>query len=186
MGIIIGITYTESRVIMATSQSQKEAQRKYDREQTKLVSVKYNKSDMADYLALKEYLDKSGTSANGLIKTLIKQHLADAQNKEIRADYVFKKQNQSEKIYPYGSIGEEWIEFLVEKIGQKGTDSLLKQYYSQLDEELSDIIEDVGNNVDEWIESVQGQFEDGEYEGLSQEEIIEKLKKDMYENLRVY
>ena len=53
-----------------TTLTQKDYQKKYDKK-TKIVSVKYVLSDMKDYMRLKEYLDKTGQTANSFIKDLI-------------------------------------------------------------------------------------------------------------------
>ena len=45
---------------------QREYQRKYDKK-TKMISVKYILSDMREYDRLKEYLEKTGQSANSFI-----------------------------------------------------------------------------------------------------------------------
>lgn len=63
------------------SEAQKAAQKRYDQEKTKMLSVKYTPVDMEDYEKLKEYLTESGESANWLIKELIHNFLTMKDNK---------------------------------------------------------------------------------------------------------
>lgn len=57
-----------------TTLTQKDYQKKYDKK-TKMVSIKYVLSDMKDYMRLKEYLDRTGQTANSFIKDLINDFL---------------------------------------------------------------------------------------------------------------
>ena len=64
---------------MAASIKQKGYQQKYDKK-TKMISVKYVKHDMDDYDRFKEYLERTGQSANGFIKELIKDFFASGRS----------------------------------------------------------------------------------------------------------
>ena len=73
---------------MPTNTKQKEYQRNYDKK-TKMISVKYALHEMDDYDRFMNYLERTGKSANGFIKELIKDFFRN-QDKEVKkSDYQY-------------------------------------------------------------------------------------------------
>ena len=72
---------------------QREYQRKYDKK-TKMISVKYILSDMREYDRLKEYLEKTGQSANSFIKSLINDFF-EQKKYVLNIDHINTKKNKN-------------------------------------------------------------------------------------------
>lgn len=129
----------EVNSIMATkgkvSQAQKEAQRRYDKYSTKMVSVKYTPVDINDYYELKEYLaEHPKESANGLIKDLIHNFLQTKdKNQATHGVGVGKRSDvKSDEVWylkPFEGIKPENIEYLYKHFGRFCGDQVLDAYW---------------------------------------------------------
>lgn len=136
-----------------TTLTQKDYQKKYDKK-TKIVSVKYVLSDMKDYIRLKEYLDKTGQTANSFIKDLINdffEHKKYEINDGRVADY-FKDFN----------INEELLDKLKTEVGESKFNIIMDYYRDTIKDELYDAYMDKGAAFDEWIELFIDDIECGE------------------------
>lgn len=136
-----------------TTLTQKDYQKKYDKK-TKIVSVKYVLSDMKDYIRLKEYLDRTGQTANSFIKDLINdffEHKKYEMNDGRVADY-FKDFN----------INEELLDKLKTEVGENKFNIIMDYYRDTIKDELYDAYMDKGAAFDEWIELFINDIECGE------------------------
>ena len=135
-----------------TTLTQKDYQRKYD-EKTKTISIKYVLSDMKDYNRLKDYLDRTGKSANGFIKELINdffEHKKYEMNDKRVSDY-FKDYNTS----------GEWISQLIEVVGEDRYNIIMECNRKIIENELYNAFIDRGDALDEWIEQFLDDIENG-------------------------
>lgn len=129
--------------IKRTTLTQKDYQKKYDKK-TKMVSVKYVLSDMKDYIRLKEYLDRTGQTANGFIKDLINdffEHKKYEINEERIADY-----------YKDYNVDMELLEKLKTMVGNERFDIIMNYYKSEMESEIYNAFIGKGECFDEWIE----------------------------------
>lgn len=115
------------------SEAQKAAQKKYDQEKTKVISIKYTPVDMEQYEDLKAYLNTTGDSANGVIKDLIFKFLQKRKQYSHSRIYDMKYRSASKlaepQLYqPYVKIKPETLEYLHQNIRREGTDELLEEY----------------------------------------------------------
>lgn len=134
------------------SDAQKAAQKRYDRDKTKMVSIKYTPLDMNDYDRLKEYLNESGETANRLIKELIHQFLESSNKKSVNfvsGNRTANKYNEGIIIYPFQEIKKENIEYLYSNFTREDVEYLLKQYRKML---IKKIVIENGQKFNEWIE----------------------------------
>lgn len=135
-----------------TTLTQKDYQRKYD-EKTKTISIKYVLSDMKDYNRLKDYLDRTGKSANGFIKELINdffEHKNYEMNDKRVSDY-FKDYN----------VGSEMINQLMETVGENRYNIIMECNRKIIENELYNAFIDRGDAIDEWIEQFLFDIEKG-------------------------
>lgn len=135
------------------SVTQKTAQKNYDKK-TKMVSIKYNLSDMDEYRRLKNYLADTGQSANGFIKALINNFFESEQDIK-KVDNIYqnpleKKRNIKEEYYPCSWIEAESIQFFLDKFGQKLTDEIINEYIDNIKFQIDDIVEQKGCGFDNW------------------------------------
>lgn len=165
------------------SESQKAAQKKYDRK-TQIVSVKYTPANIGEYKELKSYLDNTGQSANSFIKGLIKEFFESGQDRKgvtntAENNPAEDKWDRLEEYYPYSWIDRGSIQFLYDNFGEKTTDKVLDEFASIIEGEVDNIIEDKGCEFDKWIEDIEYCMnEDGFLEG-SEKEICGKLIEEM-------
>lgn len=135
-----------------TTLTQKDYQRKYD-EKTKTISIKYVLSDMKDYDRLKDYLERTGKSANGFIKELINdffEHKKYEMNDKRVADY-FKDYN----------VGSEMINQLMETVGENKYNIIMECNRKIIENELYNAFIDRGDAIDEWIEQFLDDIKNG-------------------------
>jgi hypothetical protein len=126
-----------------TTLTQKDYQKKYDKK-TKMVSVKYVLSDMQDYMRLKEYLDRTGQTANSFIKDLINDFFERKKyeiNEERIADY-----------YKDYNVDIELLEKLKTMVGNERFDIIMNYYKSEMESEIYNAFIGKGECFDEWIE----------------------------------
>ncbi len=126
-----------------TTLTQKDYQKKYDKK-TKMVSVKYVLSDMQDYIRLKEYLDRTGQTANSFIKDLINdffEHKKYEINEERIADY-----------YKDYNVDMELLDKLKTMVGNEKFDIIMNYYKSKMESEIYNAFMGRGECFDEWIE----------------------------------
>ncbi len=136
------------------SDAQKAAQKRYDKEKTKTLSVKYTPLDMDDYVQLREYLEQTGESVNGLVKELIHTFLTSKDKDEVAyhgiKDRSASKTNEPHIYYPYKKVKKENLEYIYKKIGRPDTDLFLEQYLRRI-EKLA--VDDFGDSFNEWLEN---------------------------------
>ena len=163
-----------------------EAQKKYD-QKTKLVSIKYTPSDMNEYQRLKNYLNRTGQSTNGFIKSLINNFFESEQDKKKIEDKpkspVEEKQNMSEEYCLCSWIDEENIQFFYDKFGQKAMEDIIKEYIDIVDFEIENILEEKGCNFNTWVTDITERINDNEFQGYTNEEIYKKLASEIYDNI---
>lgn len=162
------------------SASQKKAQKKYD-QKTKMLSVKYTPYDMNEYEKLKLYLQKTGQSANGFIKKLIKDFFASGKDYSFISKNTPSEEKQDERRYfcPFSYIAVERIEYLYDTFGKEITDQTLTEYYEILESNLENLLEEFGNTFDEWSECLEEDISTENFEISTQEETLKKLKEDL-------
>lgn len=132
---------------------QREYQKKYD-EKTKMISVKYVLSDMDDYDRLREYLKKTGKSANSFIKELINDFF---ENKK----YVMNENRIADYFKDYNVDGE-LLEKLKNKVGESRFDIIMDYCKSAIETQLYDAFVERGDEFDEWIEQFLSDIECGD------------------------
>lgn len=128
---------------MVDTTKRKEYQKKYD-EKTKMLSVKYVLSDMDDYDRLKNYLDRTGKSANGFIKELINdffEHKKYVMSDERIADYL--------KDY---NVSEELLDKLKSTVGNDKFEIIMDSYKGIIESEIYLNYTDKGDSFGEWVE----------------------------------
>lgn len=154
-----------------TTLTQKDYQKKYDKK-TKMVSVKYVLSDMKDYIRLKEYLDRTGQTANSFIKDLINdffEHKKYEINEERIADY-----------YKDYNVEMELLDKLKTMVGNKRFDIIMNYYKSDIESEIYDAFIGKGECFDEWIEQFLLEAECGDVDiSVSDEEFREMISHSM-------
>lgn len=132
---------------------QREYQKKYDKK-TKMISVKYVLSDMDDYDRLKDYLGRTGKSANSFIKELINdffEHKKYEINDERVADY-FKDYN----------VSGELLDKLKSTVGNGRFNIIIDYYKTTIKDELYYAYIDKGDSFDNWIEQFLSDVECGD------------------------
>lgn len=145
---------------------QREYQRKYDKK-TKMISVKYILSDMREYDRLKEYLEKTGQSANSFIKSLINDFFEQKKyvlNEEKIADY-FKDYN----------VDGELLDKLKNKVGGDRFNMIMDYYKDGIESELCDAYVEKGDDFDEWIEQFIEDIEAGDIDTNVPDKEFEKI-----------
>lgn len=168
------------------SESQKAAQKKYA-QKTKMISIKYTPSDMNEYMRLKNYLNRTGQSTNGFIKTLIINFFESGQDKKSIENKpkapVEEKRSMKEEYYPCSWIDAENLQFFYDKFGQKAMDEVIKEYLDIVNFEIENIMEEKGCSFDEWVSDITQRINDNEFQGYTNEEIYEKLISEIYNNI---
>lgn len=154
-----------------TTLTQKDYQKKYDKK-TKIVSVKYVLSDMKDYMRLKEYLDKTGQTANSFIKDLINdffEHKKYEISEERIAEY-YKDYNVDRKL----------LDKLKSMVGNERFDIIMNYHKSEIESEIYDAFIGKGECFDEWIEQFLLDVECGDIDiNVSDEEFIKIISDSM-------
>ncbi len=121
------------------SEAQKAAQKRYDKEKTKMLSVKYTPKDMRDYDNFKRYIESTGDSANQVIKELIHQFL---KNRNRGGQYYISGSksenihNDAMVVYPYKLIKRDNIEFLYANFNIEDVEYILDQYKKIFQQEI--------------------------------------------------
>ena len=154
-----------------TTLTQKDYQKKYDKK-TKMVSIKYVLSDMKDYMRLKEYLDRTGQTANSFIKDLINdffEHKKYEINEERIADY-----------YKDYNVEIELLDKLKSMVGNERFDIIMNYHKSDIESEIYDAFIGKGECFDEWIEQFLLEAERGDVDiSVSDEEFREMISHSM-------
>lgn len=168
------------------SLAQRASQKKYD-QKTKMISVKYTPFDMKDYDRVKNYLDKTGQSTNGFIKSLINNFFETGQDKiqasnKKKTNPVIDKRFESIEHTPFSYIDEENIQYLYNKFGEEGMNKILNEYFSCIDYYVTDIFEDKGCAFDEWVQDLNERLEDKEFQNKTENEICDELTKNLYKD----
>ena len=158
-----------------TTLTQKDYQKKYDKK-TKIVSVKYVLSDMKDYIRLKEYLDRTGQTANSFIKDLINdffEHKKYEMNEERIADY-----------YKDYNVNEELLDKLENIVGSDRINILMDYQRDCIESELYDSFRDRGDGFDEWIEQFIEDIKCGDVDiNVSDEEFRKIIDSSIAHNM---
>ena len=94
---------------------------------------------------------------------------------------VENKRGQSEEWQPFTYIDEENIQFLYDKLGEKGMNKILDEYFELIEFDIDDCFEQKGCNFDDWIKEIGERMEEGEFIGDTKEEICQKLLDEIYE-----
>ena len=152
-----------------TTLTQKDYQKKYDKK-TKMVSIKYVLSDMKDYMRLKEYLDRTGQTANSFIKDLINdffEHKKYEINEERIADY-----------YKDYNVEMELLDKLKSKVGNERFDIIMDYHKSEIESEVYDAFIGKGECFDEWIEHFLLDVECGDIDINVSDEEFRKIIRD--------
>ena len=158
-----------------TTLTQKDYQKKYDKT-TKIVSVKYVLSDMKDYMRLKEYLDRTGQTANSFIKDLINdffEHKKYEMNEERIADY-----------YKDYNVDIELLDKLKNVVGNERLDIIMGCHKSDIESDIYDAFVGKGECFDEWIEQFLLDVECGDIDiNVSDEEFRKVISHSMSGNV---
>lgn len=167
---------------MVASIKQKEYQQKYDKK-TKMISVKYVKHDMDDYDRFKEYLERTGQSANGFIKELIKDFFVSG-----RSYYGIHPPKEYEKMefYKYAEISDESLEKLKNILGDDDEkyNIVLKLYADYLQSEIETALFDKACEFEEWVDALEDSINDGEIDMKSLKQFKDDVETSMCDNLR--
>lgn len=164
--------------------SQKAAQKKYD-QKTKMISIKYTPTDMAEYRKLKNYLAESNLSANSFIKDLINNFFENIIKNRMLSNWNEneKKQNEPYEYFPYSFIEGENLQFLRDTFGEKTTNKILDEFIEdKFEYEINDLVEQNGCKFDTWVDEIKARMADGEFQSGTKKEICEKLVKDLIHN----
>lgn len=114
---------------MATSEAQKRAQRKYDKNKTKTMTIKYTFADMEDYYEFKKYLEENDKTANKIMKELIHNFLKTKDTKQAQTfNDGLGLMRDCYMTNPYRKINPDTIAYLNKHIGASGTEELLLRY----------------------------------------------------------
>lgn len=158
-----------------TTLTQKDYQKKYDKK-TRIVSVRYVLSDMEDYMRLKEYLARTGQTANSFIKDLINDFFEYKKyeiNEERIADY-YKDYNVEKKL----------LEELKAMVGNERFNIIMDYYKSNIGSEICEAFIEKGECFEEWIEQFLLEVECGEIDiNVSGEEFREIISHSMLGNV---
>ncbi|WP_024346859.1 hypothetical protein [Lacrimispora indolis] len=168
------------------SLSQRKSQKKYD-QKTKMISVKYTPFDMKEYDRVKNYLDMTGQSTNGFIKSLINNFFETDQDKmqtsnQVNTNPVIDKRFETTEYEPFSYIDEENIQYLYDKFGEEGMKKVLNEYFSCIDFYVKDIFEQRGYEFDEWVQDLYERLKDEEFQNKTEEEICKELIKNLYKD----
>lgn len=134
------------------SEAQREAQKKYDKEKTKMLSIKYTPVEMDDYYKLKDYIEESGDSVNGLLKELIHTFLENKDKSAVTHGAIQRAANktlQAEIYYPYMKINPDNLEYLYKIFGRSNTDQFLDQFRNRI---ISTVVAEKGEEFNDWLE----------------------------------
>lgn len=166
----------------AVSPAQKKAQKKYD-QKTKTISIKYTPHDMEDLEQLQKYLERTNQSINGFIKRLIKSFFIEGHDKESPQikDPVEKKREQEVSYYPFLYIAEDNIQVLVNLLGEKLAIRFLDEYYSFIESDVEEILEERSYTFDEWITEIEEEIVNGEINYGTDEELYKILRNRLGE-----
>lgn len=158
-----------------TTLTQKDYQKKYDKK-TKIVSVKYVLSDMKDYMRLKEYLDRTGQTANSFIKDLIKDFFE-------KEKYVLNDKKIADYYKDY-NIDGELLDKLKNIIGSDRINIIMDYQRDCIESELYDAFIGKGECFDEWIEQFLLDVECGDIDiNVSDEGFRKVISHSMSESI---
>ena len=128
---------------MPTNTKQKEYQRNYDKK-TKMISVKYALHEMDDYDRFMNYLERTGKSANGFIKELIKDFFEQKK-------YVMDDSRIAEYFADY-EVSGELLNKLEKAVGTAKYDLIMDCCKDNIESDIYTAFGDRGCTFDEWIE----------------------------------
>lgn len=165
------------------SDAQKAAQKKYD-QKTKVVSIKYTPADMEDYERLKIYLEKTGKSKNGFIKELV-NNFFDSGEGEIYETVVEKRLHSTQSYYNYVNVSMDSIKPLLEFFGELITGRILVEYNKILKNAMINKRTDCEKKLNNWLDDVLKNIEEGEFDGKSKGERYMILKNSLQKFLEV-
>ena len=163
--------------------AQREYQKKYDKK-TKMISVKYVLSDMKDYMRLKEYLDKTGQSANNFIKMLIRGFFEKGYD---RYKFPVPKEYERREYYKYDCISNEYFEKLKRILGEdeEKYNMVLDYYADCIKEELEYAFEEKGCAFEEWVDIFEESVNSGEINlNLSERDFRKMINESMSQTIR--
>ncbi len=144
--------------------AQREYQKKYDKK-TKMISIKYVLSDMNDYDRLMKYLERTGQSANGFIKELIKDFFE-------KEKYVLNDKKVADYFKDYNVDGE-LLDRLKDMVGNEKFDMIMDHHRDRIESDLYDAFMDRGEGFDEWVEQFIGDIERGDIDiNVSEKDFI--------------
>ena len=164
------------------SYAQKAEQKKYD-QKTKMISIKYTPSDMDEYNRLKNYLDRTGQSKNGFIKSLINNFFETGQDLKPVEDkgttLLQKRREKKEDCYLYCYVADESIQLFYDKFGENVADNIFNEFEEIVRSELEDVLEWKGDDFDNWVAEIEERVNDNEFENKSIEEICKELTGEL-------
>ena len=178
----IGTTYKLYMSENKVSDSQKQAQKRYDKK-VKMISIKYTLSEMEEYTQLKEYLEKTNQSMNGFVKGLIRYYFALGQG-TIYERPLEKKLHKKVTYDRYKNITLEDVQPLIDYFGKTQIQALLSQYERIFDDVVLAEREAYETKLLIWMEDVMKRVEQGEFEDMEQNEKYHKLKDELIELLK--
>ncbi len=150
---------------------QRAYQKKYDKK-TKMISVKYVKSDMGDYNRLKQYLEQTGKSANGFIKELIKDFFE-------RKKYEMNDSRIAEYFTDY-EVSGELLDKLKTTVGNVKYDLIMDCCKDNIESDIYSAFFDRGCSFDEWIERFLEDIECGDIDiNISEKEFRKLIDESM-------
>ena len=138
---------------MATNTKQKEYQRNYDKK-TKMISVKYALHEMNDYNRLMNYLERTGQSANGFIKELIKDFFDKGHS---YGGIHPAKEYERMEFLKFDYIDDEYFERLKNILGgDEEKYNVVLDYYSEcIISELESTFEEKAMAFEEWVDTFE-------------------------------
>ncbi len=148
----------------STTLAQREYQKRYDKK-TKMLSVKYVLSDMKDYDRLMKYLEKTGQSANGFIKELIKDFFE-------KEKYVLNDKKVADYFKDYNVDGE-LLDRLKNMVGKDKFDIIMDYHRDCIESDLYNAFIDRGDEFDKWVEQFIRDIECGDIDiNVSEKDFI--------------
>lgn len=156
------------------TEAQKRAQKKYDDEKTKNISLKFTPKTMKQYEQLKEYTDRTGKSINGFIKELLADFFENGSNREKKENMENVMPQNLNDVYSIcfcSYIYDESIQYLKDNYGNDTTEKILSELYESMKEELDEVVERCGDSFEAWVDELPDR--------IDEEEIVLDDKKDV-------
>lgn len=146
------------------SDSQKAAQKRYD-QKTKMVSIKYNLSEMEEYKQLKSYLEKTDQSMNGFVKGLIRDYFETGEGKNFETSIENKLHNKN-KYKVFENIDIDDLQIFSEYFSRMFTLRLLSKYEILLENSVNNSRENYEIKLLIFMDELEKRAKQGEFDEL--------------------